>query len=305
MRPRFVVELVLLAMLWGTAYLFMRAAVPAFGPAPLVGLRVGIATLVLLPVLALRGGLGELRKHRRALLVLGSLYTALPFLLLAIASQWITAGFAAILNATSPLFAAIIGHLWLAERIGRLRAAGLVVGFAGVVVLVWGKASFAAGGAGLAIVSVLGASTLWGFGANYTRSRLAGANSVALATGSLLVASFVMAPFVVASWPAQPPGARAWAEMLFLGVGSSGIGFLMYFRLLEHVGAVRAMSVTFLNPVFAMLSGAVYLGESVTLQMLAGCAVILAGTALTLGLVGPARPAAGARIAPPAGPADN
>lgn len=285
MRPRDLVELLLLAVLWGAAYLFMRAAVPAFGPAPMVDLRLGIAALMLLPLLWLRGGLGALRRRWRPLIVLGALYTATPFMLLAWAAMSLTAGQAAILNATSPLFAAIIAHFAAGDRMTTMRAAGLVTGFAGVVVLVWGKVSFAAGGIGPGVVAVLIASSLWGFGGNYTRKRFADTDPVATSVGSLLAASIILAPLAVLTWPAEPPGPRAWAEVAFLGVASTGIGFLMYFRLLRNIGPVRAMSVTFLNPVVAMVSGVLYLGEAITLQMLAGCAVILLGTALTLGLI--------------------
>jgi drug/metabolite transporter (DMT)-like permease len=102
----------------------------------------------------------------------------------------------------------------------------------------------------------------------------------------------VLAPVAWATWPQQPPGTRAWAEMLFLGVASSGIGMLMYFRLIKRIGTVPAMSVTFLSPVVAMVSGALYLGESLTLRMLGGAAVVLLGTALSLGLVGRSAPKA-------------
>ena len=108
-----------------------------------------------------------------------------------------------------------------------------------------------------------------------------------------------LAPFAWADWPVQSPPPRAWAELVFLGVASSGLGFLIYFRLLRRIGPVRAMSVTFLNPVVAVISGALYLGEGVSLQMLAGGAVVLLGTALTLGLIGPDARRAAAVAAPP------
>lgn len=286
MRPRDLVELLLLSVLWGGAYLFMRAAVPAFGVGPMVALRLGIATLMLLPILALRNGFGALREHRRPLCVQGVLYTALPFMLLGYAAAGLTAAQAAVLNATSPLFTAIIVHFAGGEPVTRSRALGLVVGFSGVVVLVWGRLSFSAGGIGLSVAAVLGAAMLWGFGGNYTRRHLAGVDPVVTSVGSLFVSSVLLAPLAVAGWPAVAPGARAWAEVLFLGLASTGVGFLMYFRLLRNVGPVRAISVTFLNPLVAMISGALYLGEAVTLQLVAGCAVILLGTALTLGLIG-------------------
>ena len=290
MRPRDLIELLLLSVLWGAAYLFMRAAVPAFGPAPLVAMRLGLAAVLLLPVLLLRGGLPSLRAHPRQLLVLGVPYTALPFMLLAYASLHITAGLVAVLNATAPMFAALIAHHVLKDRMGAWRAWGLAIGFAGVAVLMWGDVSFKSGHGLLAVLAVLVTSMFWGLGANYTRAHLSGADPMVITVGSLLAASLFLAPLAWATWPAQNPSPRAWAELAFLGVASSGLGFLMYFRLLRRIGPVRAMSVTFLNPVVAMVSAAIYLGEPVTPQMLAGCAVVLLGTALSLGLIGPVLP---------------
>lgn len=287
MRPQDVVELLLLSLLWGAAYLFMRAAVPAFGPAPMIALRFAIAVLLLAPVLVWRGAAPALLAQPRPLLVLGVAFTAVPFMLLAYASQHITAGLVAVLNATAPLFAALIAHYFLSERLGAWRACGLVVGFGGVALLTWGSVSFKSGDGLMAVAAVLGCSMFWGVGANYTRKHLAGADPLVITVGSLLAATLVLAPFAWASWPSHNPSPRAWAELAFLGVASSGLGYLMYFRLLRSVGPVRAMSVTFLNPVVAMASGAVYLGEAVSLQMVFGGAVVLLGTALSLGLIGP------------------
>ena len=259
MRPQDVLELLLLSLLWGAAYLFVRAAVPDFGPAPLVVLRLGLAALLLAPVMLLRGGWPTLRAHPRQLLMLGVPFTALPFMLLAYASLHITAGLVAVLNATAPLFAGLIAHYLLKERLGIWRALGLVVGFAGVGVLMWGSTSFKSSSGVVAVLAVLGTSTVWSVGANYTRKHLAGADSLVITVGSLLAASLFLAPLAWATWPSSNPGARAWAEVAFLGVASSGLGFLMYFRLLRRIGPVRAMSVTFLNPVVAMVSGSFYL----------------------------------------------
>lgn len=287
MRPRDGFELLLLSLLWGAAYLFMRAAVPAFGPAPLVALRLGLAAVLLWPVMVWRGGLPSLRAHPRQLLVLGLPFTALPFMLLAYASLHVTAGLVAVLNATAPLFSALMAHYLFKERLGPWRAVGLVIGFAGVAALMWGNVSFKSGDGLLAVGAVLVCSLLWGVGANYTRKHLAGADAMVITVGSLLAASLCLAPFAWATWPAQAPSPRAWAEVAFLGTASSGLGFLIYFRLLRRIGPVRAMSVTFLNPVVAMVSAAWYLDEAITAQTLVGGAVVLLGTALSLGLVGP------------------
>ena len=287
MAARDVVDLLLLSVLWGAAYLFMRAAVPAFGPAPMIALRFGLAALLLLPIMLWRGGWPVLRAHPRQMLIVGVPYTAVPFMLLAYGSLHLTAGLVAVLNATAPLFAALFAHYFLKDRLGFWRATGLVIGFAGVGVLMAGSLSFKSADAWLAVAAVMGTSMSWGFGAQYTRKHLAGADALVITVGSLSVASLFLAPFAWATWPAQNPGPRAWAEVAFLGVASSGLGYLMYFRLLRRIGPVRAMSVTFLNPVVALISGALYLGEGVTLQMVFGASVVLLGTALSLGLLVP------------------
>ena len=290
MRWRDVLELCVLSLLWGSAFLFIRSAVPEFGPVPLVALRLGISALILAPLLMARGGLAALRGGGRALLFQGTVLSALPFALLAWAALSLSSGLTAILNATSPLFAALVAHFWLAERIGRWRALGLGVGFAGVLVLVWGGVSFREGGSGWALVAMLVASMLWGFGGHYTRVRLSGLSPVAISVGTLAVSALLLAPLAALTWPETPPSPRSWMEVLFLGVMSSGLGFLLYYRLVRNVGAIRATSVTFLNPPVAMIGGAAYLAEPITGQMVAGAAVILAGTALALGLVGPRTP---------------
>jgi len=287
MRPRDVIELLFLSVLWGGAYLFTRAAVPAFGPAPLVAMRLGIAALLLLPIVAYRGSLPQLRERPLALFNVGVPFTALPFMLMTWGALHITAGLSAVLNATAPMFAALIAHFVLKEKLGAWRSGGLVLGFVGVLILMGGGGvSFKTADGPLAVLAVLGTALIWSVGANYTRRRMAGIDPLVVTAGSLGAASLALLPLAWATWPSTPPSARAWAEMAFLGIASSGLGMWMYFRLLDRIGAVRAMSVTFLSPLVAMVSGAIYLGEALTLQMLLGCAVVLLGTALSLGLIG-------------------
>ncbi|HRY87757.1 MAG: DMT family transporter [Rubrivivax sp.] len=292
MRPRDLIELLLLSLLWGGAFLFTRAAVPEFGPAPLVALRLGIGALLVLPVVAWRGKLAQMAQRPRQMLVLGLAFTALPFWLLSWSALHIGAGLLAVLNATAPMFAGIVGHFVFRERLGRTRAAGLAIGFAGVALLVsGGNLALKTADGALALAAVLLAAAAWGIGGNYARRRLGSVDPMVTTVVSLAAASLALAPLAWATWPAQPPSLRAWAEIVFLGVASSGLGMLMYFRLLNRIGAVRAISVTFLNPVVAIVGGALYLGEAITPAVVGGTAVVLFGTALSLGLIGPARAA--------------
>lgn len=285
MRPIHVAQLLLLSLVWGGAYLFMRSSAPDFGPVPMIFLRMALASLlVLLPLLWWRGTLGQLRTHARPLAVFGIVFTAVPFLGLGWSIQHIPAGLMAVLQATAPLFSAIVARAWFGERIGPARSLGLLVGFAGVALLV-GDVAGVRDQAGLAVLATLAVTALWGVSSNYARLRFATVDPMVQAGGSLAIAALVLAPLAWATWPARAPGAVAWAEVVFLGVASSGLGFLLYFGLVRSVGAVRATSVTFLNPVVATASAAVYLGEPVTARMVAAGAVILLGTALALGLL--------------------
>ena len=184
MKARDVVELVILSALWGASFLFMRIAVPEFGPVPLAGLRVAIASLVLLPVLLLRADIGELRVHWKKLATVGTLNTAIPFILLPFSTIYLTGGFASILNATAPQFAAISAWLWLSTALNVSRIVGLIIGFGGVVVLVWNKAGLDTAGVSLAIIAGIVASMFYGIGANYTKKYMQGVNSLVLATGT-------------------------------------------------------------------------------------------------------------------------
>ncbi|NMG74895.1 EamA family transporter [Aromatoleum diolicum] len=284
MRPRDFLELLLLAALWGGSFLFMRIAAPLFGPVPLIELRVGLAAAVLLPLLAWRGKLGQLRQHAAALVFVGITNSALPFVLYAWAALSVTAGFASIVNATAPLFAAWVGWVWLKHRLSPGTLVGLLVGVLGVIILVWGKASFRAGGSGWAVAACLAATLNYGVAANFTKRYLTGVDPMAIAAGSQFYAAVLLAPFAVWLWPDVNPGADAWLAVVLLAVGCTSVAYVMYFRLIAHIGPARAIAVTFLIPVFGMLWGAVFLSEQVTGNMLAGCAVILCGTGLATGV---------------------
>lgn len=294
-------DLVLLAALWGASFLFMRVAVPEFGPVPLVTVRVAIAAALLLALLAWRRQLGHLRAPAARLLLLGALNTALPFVLLAYATLTVTAGFAAILGATAPLWTALIGAVVLGQRVGRGAAVGLALGLLGVVVLVWGKTGLAPGSPHwamtLAVAAALLATACYGAAAHYSRRLGDDLAPLPMAAGSQVAATLVLAPLAWLSWPAVLPGGLAWGAALMLGIGCTALAYLLYFRLIARVGAVRASSVAFLIPAFATFWGWALLHEPVTLQMLAGATVILLGTALSLELLRLPGPAA--RAAPP------
>jgi drug/metabolite transporter (DMT)-like permease len=304
MKRQDLAELVLLAALWGASFLFMRMGATEFGPLPLAWVRVTGAVLVLLPMLALRGEVSALRTHWRTIALVGITNSALPFVLFAYALLTITGSLAAVFNAATPLFGAVIAWVWLRNRLDTPRSAGLVIGFAGVFWLAWDKASFKGDvdsvNATLAVAASLLAAASYGFSANFTKKHAAQVPSMALATGSQISAAVVLAVPAWWTWPAALPGATSWLSAIALAVLCTGFAYILFFRLIAHAGAANALSVTFLIPVFAVIWGAMFLAEVPTHTMLIGCAVILLGTALTTGLIG-ARPA---RPETPAAPAE-
>jgi drug/metabolite transporter (DMT)-like permease len=285
MKRRDLTDLVLLAALWGASFLFTRMAAPAFGAFALAEIRVAVAATMLVPLLALRGGLADLRGRPGHFALLGAVNTALPFTLFAWAALSITAGLASILNATAPLFAALVAWIWLRDRLTALQWTGMMIGFGGVLWLAMSKASFSAGGSGWAIVAALGATLSYGISASVAKRFFGGVRPLAVAAGSQTAATLWLLPFALTAWPAMAPAPRDWAAAIALGVLCTGFAYILYFRLIARVGPAMAMTVTFLIPAFAMLWGGLFLGEQVTPAMLVGCAVILGGTALATGLL--------------------
>ncbi|MBT0569800.1 DMT family transporter [Curvibacter sp. CHRR-16] len=295
--PPWVLDFVLLAAIWGSSFLFMRMGAKEFGALPTAGLRVGIAALFLLPILAYQGQLAGLRQHWKLLFAVGLLNSALPFACFAYALLSIPTGLTSIINATVPLFGAVVAWVWLHDRPQGLRVLGLLVGFAGVALLAWSKSSFtpsASGGAsgtastatGWAVLASLAACLFYGIAASFTRRHLAGVPSMVLATGSQVGAAVGLLPFTLWYWPSQTVSASAWLALLALGVLCTGIAYVIFFRLIARRGPAKALTVTYAIPVFGVAYGVLLLGETVTGWMLVCGPIILLGTALSSGLIG-------------------
>lgn len=283
-------EFVLLAALWGASFLFMRLGAAEFGPLPTAGLRVTLATVFLWPILLRQGQWPALRQHWRPILIAGLINSAIPFALFAWAVMHIATGLTSILNATVPLFGALVAWLWLGDRINRLRWLGLALGFIGVALLAWrapGGMGAKTGHAGWAIAACLVASTCYAIAASYARRYLTGIPPLATATGSQLGAALGLALPTLWFWPAQMPGPRAWGAVIAIAVLCTGIAYILYFRLIAHAGPSRALAVTFLAPVFAVFYGTVFLGEAITPWMVGCGLVIVCGTMLSTGLIAP------------------
>ena len=292
MKPQDAFELTVLAALWGGSFIFMRLGAGEFGPVALAGVRVAMAALILLPLLASRGGLPALREHWRAIAFVGIVNTALPFVAFSYAALTINAGLSSVFNATAPLWGAIVAWLWLHDKLTAQRVLGLLIGFAGVSWLAWDRVGFTAraqsdnsGATVVAILACLAGTLCYGIAVNFTKRHLGAVPPLALATGSQAAAAIALAVPAAWLWPASAPSTTAWLSVAALALFCTAFAYLLYFRLIAHVGPAKTIAVTFLIPLFGLLWGALFLGEQVTAVMALAGGVVLLGTALATGVV--------------------
>jgi drug/metabolite transporter (DMT)-like permease len=286
MRASDVARLVALAAIWGASFIFMRTLAPVLGPVLTADSRVLIAGVALLVYFRIIGFDADWRRYWRQFLVVGVMNSALPFLLFAFAAVHLPASYSAILNAAAPLFAVLLSALWLDERLTVIRLAGLAAGIAGVA-LVTGAGPVAPDAMfGWATAACLAASLCYALAGIYIKRHVAGAKPMAIAGWSQLFAGGVLLPLTLVAPARGPVTGMVVGNVLALALLCSAIAYLLYYRLIADLGPARAMSVTFLIPMFGMLWAALFLDETITLAMLAGCALIVGGTLL---VVRPAR----------------
>jgi drug/metabolite transporter (DMT)-like permease len=276
--------LVVLSALWGASYLFLRVAAPVLGVFVLIALRVLIAGGVLLLYAALIGHRLHLRKRWVPLLALGAINGALPFTLIAAATVYLNASIASILNATTPLFTALVAAVWMKEAIGYQKLWGLVLGLLGVVVLMgWSPLGLSAGVVWGVIFSLAGA-LCYGIGGVYAKSALSDLPTLDLAIGQQLAAGVLLLPVAAVTAQVKPLSVPVIAAALALTLLSTAFAYLIYFDLIARVGPTNTLSVTFLIPVFGTLWGVLFLHEPLRISLLVGLVIILTGVFLVTGV---------------------
>ena len=279
--------LLILAMLWGGSFLFMRIGINDFSPISLISMRVTIAALFLIPFLFLYKKQKNLAQNFTKISLTGCFNSAIPFCLLAYATTIYSAGFTSILNAITPVFAGLIGFLFFNQKLTKLKILGLIICFVGVVLLLGEEISTDLGFNLKKIIAALAgilACVFYGASANYTQKNLKNVAPIAMACGSQIGSSILLAPFAIYFWP-ENIALKTWIAVFALGIFSTGVAFILFFRLISMIGATLTTTVTFLVPVFAMLWGWIFLNEKITLSMLIASAIIFIGSAFTLGFV--------------------
>lgn len=290
------VELTVLAAIWGASFMLQRVAAPAFGAVALVEVRVLFGALVLLPFVWLARR--QLAGRWLRLAVIGLLNSAIPFVLFAWAARHAPAAIGAITNSLAALFAVVVAWAMFGEAIGARRSLGLLAGFAGVVVLV--GADQAGLDHGLAALAGTLAALCYGIAGNLVKRWLGGVPPLAGAGATLGISAVALAPLALWQAPTASPPALAWWSALVLGVLCTGAAYALYFRLLARLGPSRAASVTYLVPLFGVAWAWLLLNEPLTLNMGIAAALILAGVALNQmrgRAGGPARPQVAATAA--------
>lgn len=273
----------LLALAWGTSFMFIKVAVRTVQPLTLVAGRLLIGWLGLVLIMRWRG-LQLPRQWRvwRHLLVIGVVNVAIPFVLIVWAESGVRgldSGVASILNSTVPLFSIVIaGVLWQMEEVTWGRVAGLLIGFAGVVLLL-SRNGIEAWGSLLPYLAVIGAAACYAAGSAYARRQLHGIRPVVLANGQLLVAAVVvlLAAFFFDDWSRQSFPVATILSLFWLGLMGSCLAYIFYFTVLQAWGATRTTLVTYLLPVVGVAAGVLFLGEQLHWQVLAGGLLILSG----------------------------
>lgn len=269
--------LVLLGVIWGIPYLFIRIAVEWFPPSTLVLLRVVLAAAVLLPVALARGQWAALRGHWRWVALFAVIEIGLAWLAINWAETTLTSSLTALLIASVPSIAAIAAQALGHDRLTRGRVLGLALGFAGVALLV----GLDLGGISVAaVLAVLVAAVCYATAPIIAERRLQQVPTLAVISASMLVNAVIFAVPGIAQWPAEPVPVRGWIAVAVLGLVCSALAFIVFFALIAEVGAARTTLITYINPVVAVTLGIIVLGEPFTIGIAFGFPLILAGSYL-------------------------
>jgi drug/metabolite transporter (DMT)-like permease len=280
MKPSDLVRLVALAAIWGAAFLFVRIASPAIGPVFTAESRMLIAGVALAVYFRMVGFDTQWRRWWPQYAIVGLLNSALPFLLVGYAALSLPAGLMSVINASSPMWGALFSAWLLHERLSARGLTGLAIGVAGVALVTRPEAG--ATPELLPVLAATGAALCYGLAGAYMRRWAKDVPSRGMALATQIAGALLLAPLVIAFPPVAMPTPFVAACLLAMGLLCGAIAYLLYFRLIADIGAAGALTVTYLIPIFGVAWGALFLGETLSLMMLAGAGLVLLGTFFVL-----------------------
>ena len=266
-----------MGVIWGIPYLFIKVAVEHLTPASLVFLRTTVAALLLMPIAAWRGELKPLLPYWRPLLVYTAVELAIPWLFLARAEQRLSSSLTGLLLAAIPLVGALLGWFTKTDRLDWRRSLGLAIGIAGVAALVGldlGRDDT------LAVLQMAIVAVGYAVGPWVLARYLGGAPALGVVAASLAITTVIYIPPAIVELPRAWPPAEAVIAVLVLAVVCTAVAFLVFFRLIDEVGPVRATVITYLNPAVAIALGVIFLSEPFTVGLVVGFVLVLLGSAL-------------------------
>tara|TARA_B100000029_G_scaffold130004_2_gene123583 strand:- start:1445 stop:2344 length:900 start_codon:yes stop_codon:yes gene_type:complete len=277
------IELLILSAIWGSSFLFLRIASPEFGPIFLIELRVASGLLILMPICLLLGKFKELKQNWEIISIVGLANMAIPFCFFAYSALNMGAGALSIINATVPFFTALIAFILYQQKLSRVGLLGLLIGFSGVVALVFDPSESSGITSKLAIPSALFACVLYGLALNLVAQKLQGVSGISITVGGLLFSTLFLFPLAILERPEVMPLGSVWVSVLALGIVCTGFGYILFYRLIARIGSQRAIMTTYLIPIFSILWGNLFLAESITVFMVLGVILVLSGVGMTTG----------------------
>ena len=263
-----------LAAIWGSAFMFIKISAVDFGPILLVTLRLLIAGLVFMPFLLRKKKRSLFKAYLPAIIIIAIVSNAMPFTMFAYASLGATSNMLGILNGTTAFLTTIIAYFWLKEAVTSKQIIGLLLGFVGVLILVNpsnGSTTLIA-----SMCAMIG-SLCYAFNAAYLQKYHSNSDKIVLIGWSMLFGGFFMIPLASFNLPNSIPDTNSILALFWLAVISTGVGYLAYVRLIDRIGAVKTVTLTYLLPVFSIIWGAIFLQEQITIFILGGFIFVMMG----------------------------
>ncbi|MDP8162508.1 DMT family transporter [Pasteurella skyensis] len=280
MNYKIPIYFVFLAAVWGASFMFMRVGAPELGAYAFSGLRVGIAGLILSPILLKPSCFKEYKEHWLKLSLIGILNTGIPFMLFTLATYHLTAGVTSVINASVPVMTGVISHFFFKYYLSKQQFLGLIIGILGVALLMLD--GLQGGGSIWAFISALGACLCYAMSSNLAKRYLFAISPMTIAASGLLASGIVMLPIVILFFPQTTISWTAWSSVFAIAVLSTAIAMIVFYQLIQLLDPTKTAMVTLFIPIFGIFWGVLLLDEKVSLQMLLGTVIILLGTALTI-----------------------